>query len=67
VVAEKEVEKVVKGGTDVALLKVRAGVCSKCGERLYDAETHSRIDAVRRDLLEKRHGTLRKVGIVYAP
>ena len=66
-VVQKEVEKMVRGGNDVAILKVQAGVCSKCGERLYDADTHRQIEAVRRNLLEKGHGTLKKVGSVYAP
>ncbi len=66
-IVEKEVEKVVRGGNDVAVLKVLAGVCAKCGERLYDADTHRWIDQVRRYLLEKRYGTLKKVGSVYVP
>jgi YgiT-type zinc finger domain-containing protein len=34
-VVEKGVEKIVKGGNDVAILIVKAGVCEKCGERFY--------------------------------
>lgn len=67
VVVEKEVEKMVRGGNDVAMLKVRAGVCTKCGERLYDADTHRWIDQVRRNLLEKRYEALKRVGSVYVP
>jgi YgiT-type zinc finger domain-containing protein len=66
-VVEKEVEKLVKGGNDVAVLRVRAGVCTKCGERLYDADTHHQIDTVRKNLVEQRHEALRKVGTVYSP
>lgn len=66
-VVEKEVEKLVKGGSDVAVLKVRAGVCTKCGERLYDADTHRQIDTVRKNLAGKRHEALRKIGTVYSP
>ncbi len=66
-IVEKEVEKLVKGGNDVAILRVRAGVCTKCGERLFDAETHHRIDTARRNLVEQRHEALRKVGTVYSP
>jgi len=32
---EKEVEKILRGGAHTALLKVRAEVCLRCGERLY--------------------------------
>lgn len=46
----KEVEKIVKGGSNVAILKVKAGVCSKCGERVYSKETHDKIQKVRKEL-----------------
>lgn len=46
----KEVEKIVKGGSNVAILKVRAGVCSKCGERIYSKDVHEKIQKVRKEL-----------------
>jgi YgiT-type zinc finger domain-containing protein len=64
-VIEKGVEKIVGGGNDVALLKPRVGVCTKCGGRLYDADACYQIDTMRRNLLEGRHGNLKRVGTVY--
>ena len=48
--AEKEVEKLVKGGVHTAVLKVRAEVCLRCGERLYAAETVKRFEQIRKKL-----------------
>jgi len=47
---EKEVEKLLKGGMHTAVVKVRAEVCLRCGERLYDAETVRRFEQIRRKL-----------------
>ncbi|MFH1773669.1 MAG: YgiT-type zinc finger protein [Methanobacteriota archaeon] len=49
-VTVKEVEKIVKGGSNVAILKVKAGVCSKCGERIYSKDTHEKIQKIRKEL-----------------
>ena len=54
--AEKEVEKLLKGGGNTAVLKVRAEVCLKCGERLYTEETVRRFEQIRR-MLEKKDVT----------
>jgi YgiT-type zinc finger domain-containing protein len=35
---EKEVEKVLKGGANTAILKVKAEVCLHCGERSSGCE-----------------------------
>ena len=47
---EKEVEKLLKGGMHTAVLKVRAEVCLRCGERLYAAETVRRFEQIRQKL-----------------
>jgi YgiT-type zinc finger domain-containing protein len=36
---EKEVEKLLRGGVNTAIIRVRAEVCLHCGERLYSQET----------------------------
>jgi len=46
----EEVEKLLKGGKDVALVKVPAGVCKKCGEIVYEAETVKRFQEIREKL-----------------
>lgn len=47
---EKEVEKLLKGGVHTAVLKVRAEVCLRCGERLYPTETVKRFEQIRQKL-----------------
>ena len=44
---EKEVEKLLKGGVHIAVLRVQADVCLKCGERLYSIETVRRFEQIR--------------------
>ncbi|MBI2266239.1 MAG: YgiT-type zinc finger protein [Armatimonadetes bacterium] len=65
-VIEKTVVKLVRGGNNALLLKVTAGVCHKCGEQLFDYETHQKIDFARRELAENRTEHFKKIGIVYA-
>lgn len=50
---EKEVEKLLKGGVDTAVLKVIAEVCLQCGERLYPEETVRRFEQIRQKLANK--------------
>ena len=47
---EKEVEKLLRGGVNTALLKVQAEVCLHCGERLYSQETVRRFETIRAKL-----------------
>ncbi len=47
---EKEVEKILRGGVDTAVIKVQAEVCLHCGERLYSEETVSRFEEIRANL-----------------
>ena len=52
-IAEKEVEKVLKGGTNTAIMKLTAEVCLHCGERLYTPEIVSRFEGVRKKLSQE--------------
>jgi YgiT-type zinc finger domain-containing protein len=52
---EKEVEKLLRGGGNTAVLKIKAEVCLHCGERLYSQETVRRFEQIRAKL--KRHET----------
>ncbi len=49
-VVEKEVEKLLRGGVNTAVVKVEAVVCLRCGERLYSKETISRFEQIRAKL-----------------
>ena len=46
-VIEKEVEKLLKGGKNTAVVKVKAEVCLHCGERLYSKETIGFFEKIR--------------------
>ena len=45
--AEKEVEKLLRGGIHTAVLRVHAEVCLHCGERLYSENTVRRFAEIR--------------------
>lgn len=49
-VVEKEVEKLLKGGKNTAIVKVTAEVCLHCGERLYSQDTIIRFEEIRKKL-----------------
>jgi YgiT-type zinc finger domain-containing protein len=51
--AEKEVEKLLRGGIHTATIKVKAEVCLPCGERLYPQETVRRFEQIRTKLGRK--------------
>ena len=50
---EKEVEKLLRGGNNTALVKVKAEVCLHCGELLYSKDTITFFTKIRVKL--KRH------------
>ena len=43
---EKEVEKLLKGGVNMASCLVNAEVCLHCGERLYAVETIQKFEEI---------------------
>ncbi|HEY84186.1 MAG TPA: YgiT-type zinc finger protein [Chloroflexi bacterium] len=49
-VVEKEVEKLLRGGVNIAVVTVRAEVCLRCGERMYSKETISYFEQIRTKL-----------------
>ncbi|MFA4935139.1 MAG: YgiT-type zinc finger protein [Candidatus Methanoperedens sp.] len=59
---EKEVEKLLKGGVNTAIIKVKAEVCLHCGERLYSQETVKRFEEIRRKLERKEVASFQPVG-----
>ncbi len=59
---EKEVEKLLKGGVHTAILKVRAEVCLRCGERLYSAETVKRFEQIRQKLERQEVAEFQSLG-----
>jgi len=49
-VIEKEVKEVLSGGVNTAFIKVKAGICLHCGERLYTPETVRRFEEIEAKL-----------------
>lgn len=62
---EKEVEKVLRGGVNTAVLKVCAEVCLRCGERLYTQETVRRFEQIKAKLERQETGEFRAIGVSY--
>ena len=52
-VVSKEVEKLLRGGVNTAVVRVEAEVCLRCGERLYSKETISLFEQIRRKLAQQ--------------
>jgi YgiT-type zinc finger domain-containing protein len=59
---EKEVEKLLRGGAHVAVLKVHAEVCLHCGERLYSQETVKQFEEIRAKLNCQEVGSFQPLG-----
>ena len=59
---QKAVEKLLRGGNDVAVVTIVAEVCLRCGERLYSLETVERLDAIRGQLERQDTSSFRPLG-----
>jgi YgiT-type zinc finger domain-containing protein len=59
---EKEVEKLLRGGTNTAVMRVKADVCLRCGECLYSEETVRHFEEIRRKLEQDDVSTFRRLG-----
>jgi YgiT-type zinc finger domain-containing protein len=62
---EKMVEKLLRGGNDTAVIEVKAEVCLRCGERLFDETTIKRFEEVRIKLAKKQTAEFEKIGSSY--
>lgn len=63
--AEKSVEKVLRGGVNTAVFKVCAEVCMRCGERLYSQETVRRFEQIKSKLERQETGEFQAIGVSY--
>jgi YgiT-type zinc finger domain-containing protein len=59
---EREVEKLLRGGNHIAVMKVTAEVCLGCGERLYSQETVRRFEEIRRKLESEEVSAMQPLG-----
>lgn len=48
----KTVEKLLRGGNHTAVVKVKADVCLKCGERLYSPQVVRKFEQIRERLIK---------------
>ena len=62
---EKEVEKVLRGGSNTAILRVIAEVCEHCGERMYRPEIVAHFEKIRQQLSTEDVGEFEPVGKTY--
>lgn len=60
---DREVQHPVREGNDVALVRVHADVCTRCGERLFNPDMTERLARARQML--KTGGVHKTVGRVY--
>ncbi len=61
-IVEKEVEKFLKGGNNLAVIKVKAEVCLHCGERLYSQETIRKFEKIRAKLAREETNEFQLLG-----
>ncbi len=59
---EKEVETLLRGDANTAIIKVSVDVCLHCGKRLYSQETVKRFEEIRRKLKHKDVAGFRLIG-----
>ena len=62
---EKEVEKLILGGNNTAVVRVNAEVCTHCGERLYSKETITLFEHIRSRLADGDVAGFLPVGQTY--
>jgi len=59
---EKDVEKLLRGGVHTAVIRVRAEVCLRCGERLYAQETVRQFEQIRAKLEQQQFREFKPLG-----
>jgi len=60
--AEKEVEKLLRGGIHTAILRVWAEVCLHCGERFYPQDTVRYFEQIRTKLKRQEISDFQPLG-----
>lgn len=62
---ENEVEKLLRGGVHMAVVKVRAEVYLHCGERLYAEETVRRFEEIKAKLERQETADFQPLGLSF--
>ena len=61
-VIEKNVEKLLRGGNHTAVAKVKAEVCTHCGERFYSKDIITQFENIRGNLKKQDFSKLQPLG-----
>jgi YgiT-type zinc finger domain-containing protein len=61
-IIEKEVTEVLYGGVNTAILRIKAGVCLLCGERLYTPEIVRQFEEIEAKLEQQQTAEFEPVG-----
>jgi YgiT-type zinc finger domain-containing protein len=61
-VVSKEVEKLLRGGVNTAIVTVQAEVCLHCGERLYSKEVINFFEQIRAKLARQDVSEFQRLG-----
>jgi YgiT-type zinc finger domain-containing protein len=61
-IVEKEVTELLSGGVNTAILRVQAGVCLSCGERLYTPELIRQFEEIETKLEQQRTADFKPIG-----
>jgi YgiT-type zinc finger domain-containing protein len=64
-IIEKEVEKLLRGGNNTAVVKVKAEVCLHCGERLYSEQQVREFEQIRNKLAKNDTQDYNRLGYSY--
>jgi YgiT-type zinc finger domain-containing protein len=59
---DRVVEKLLRGGVDTAVLKVRAEVCVSCAGRIYPQKAIRQFERIRASLEKRETAGLQPVG-----
>jgi YgiT-type zinc finger domain-containing protein len=62
---DKEVEKLLRGGENTAVVHVHAEVCLRCGERLYSTEVIHGFEWIREKLQQGETTDFKPLGYTY--
>ena len=63
--APKEMEKVIRGGVNTAVLRACAEVRLRCSERLYSQETVRRFEGIKSKLERQKTSEFQAVGVAF--
>ena len=64
-VVEKDLEEILRGGDNTAIVQVRAEVCLHCGERLFTPDTIAQFESIVEKLEHRDTRGFKTIGHSY--